>query len=226
MAFTPEFQSTHPARGGTIRDHKQHDATSQFQSTHPARGGTGVQNVDSLDAMISIHPPRTGWDSSASTADFRASNFNPPTPHGVGLSDGTGLCHASYFNPPTPHGVGRRRKPAWEKPKRISIHPPRTGWDGRVMYMRVSKYLFQSTHPARGGTMIAGVRIVPSKFQSTHPARGGTAQGAESPSPEVISIHPPRTGWDHDRWRAHRPVEISIHPPRTGWDFSKYKKDN
>ena len=55
-------------------------------------------------------------------------------------------------------------------------------------------------------------------FQSTHPVRGGTAAAADDNAILKISIHPPREGWDagwqtDDVWQG-----ISIHPPREGWD--------
>ena len=33
-----------------------------FQSTHPVRGGTAPHWKKCVDAEISIHPPREGWD--------------------------------------------------------------------------------------------------------------------------------------------------------------------
>ena len=56
----------------------------------------------------------------------------------------------------------------------ISIHPPREGWDARM------------------GNTSTIARI----FQSTHPARGGTYMGQNQTTKKWISIHPPREGWD------------------------------
>ena len=56
-------------------------------------------------------------------------------------------------------------------------------------------------------------------FQSTHPARGGTAEGHLTAADAKISIHPPREGWDLDTPSTAPFVPlISIHPPREGWD--------
>ena len=56
-----EFQSTHPARGGTaINDRVQHEG--EFQSTHPARGGT-MSRACSTHMVLrfqSTHPARGG----------------------------------------------------------------------------------------------------------------------------------------------------------------------
>ena len=57
---------------------------------------------------------------------------------------------------------------------KISIHPPREGWDGLQVVANDGMKLFQSTHPVRGGTSDVG--------------NYSTNQG--------ISIHPPREGWD------------------------------
>ncbi len=124
-----EFQSTHPARGATLRSTSvtgtplhfnprtprgvRHDrdinadGTVKFQSTHPARGATPTLSLTFLLTLISIHAPREGCDSSL---------------HG-------GFSKLLYFNPRTPRGV---RPP--QIPRLRDCVP------------------FQSTHPARGAT--------------------------------------------------------------------------
>ena len=57
-----QFQSTHPAWGGTAVGIETMTPAQLFQSTHPAWGGTSGQIPDLPDME----------------------NFNPPTPHGVG----------------------------------------------------------------------------------------------------------------------------------------------
>ena len=191
--------------------------------------------------VISIHPPRTGWDSADLSGIRSSRNFNPPTPHGVGL--------AAIISSVISSG--------------ISIHPPRTGWDSKqflhpFIFLHfnpptphgVGQYLqqmgkimeiFQSTHPARGGTRAGPHLRRSAQFQSTHPARGGTPKSAFVNPLNLISIHPPRTGWDANANCRRRRLElfqsthparggtffeirplstarISIHPPRTGWD--------
>ena len=56
------------------------------------------------------------------------------------------------------------------------------------------------------------------RFQSTHPVRGGTIVAAELIRRFDISIHPPREGWDHKYGWISQNYPISIHPPREGWD--------
>ena len=55
------FQSTHPVRGGTTSTETLIGA-STFQSTHPVRGGTAEMLQILIGNVISIHPPREGWD--------------------------------------------------------------------------------------------------------------------------------------------------------------------
>ena len=103
--------------------------------------------------------------------------------------------------------------------------------------------IFQSTHPAWGGTQMhpsafdthsisihpprvgwdgfsAAMASIFCRFQSTHPAWGGTRRIAGL-SAAHISIHPPRVGWDHGLTRGVARALISIHPPRVGWDDDK-----
>ena len=191
-----KFQSTHPVRGGTCGSFFNQDHAFRFQSTHPVRGGTGSRSKATNNQMISIHPPRAGWD-------FR---------HNVVIQIAN-----------------------------ISIHPPRAGWDGNAMSAIPLVWVFQSTHPVRGGTGCAitksqlreyfnpptpcGVgRVVvstvpkPPAFQSTHPVRGGTIC-APSPRRAVTfqSTHPVRGG-TLINIKLDRAFFISIHPPRAGWD--------
>ena len=100
------FQSTHPVRGGTAKT-LDGDAIPRFQSTHPVRGGTNpVATVKRTTAFQSTHPVRGGTQHT-SCQNSRGRDFNPPTPCGVGQ-------HTSYQS---------------EHLFRISIHPPRAGWD-------------------------------------------------------------------------------------------------
>ena len=89
----------------------------------------------------------------------------------------------NHFNPPTPHGGGRLSPPItsiiieYLLSGNISIHPPRMGWDEFSSCPCAGYILFQSTHPAWGGTRFhfstISLTVLPI-FQSTHPAWGGT----------------------------------------------------
>ena len=109
------------------------DCGGVLQSTHPVGGGTLTSTGYVRRDVISIHPPRGGWDSYSQQKRGRPYHFNPPTPWGVGpprrtpgralwpfqsthpVGGGTWACRrrwngATHFNPPTPWGVGRYRK--------------------------------------------------------------------------------------------------------------------
>ena len=135
-----------------------------FQSTHPVRGGTKSPARFRPAMQISIHPPRAGLDCSCRYYVPGYTDFNPPTPCGVGLPAVSAENQAGkYFNPPTPCGVGRARVAALILPltfqsthpvrggtqtnhqkyknTAISIHPPRAGWDpAGIQIRRITKY--------------------------------------------------------------------------------------
>ena len=56
------------------------DWNEKFQSTHPVRGGTLHLPYPLEFFLISIHPPREGWDLGSSAILNADNNFNPPTP--------------------------------------------------------------------------------------------------------------------------------------------------
>ena len=145
-----------------------------FNPPTPCGVGHGDFSQDDIFDIISIHPPRVGWDPIVGKKSVIICDFNPPTPCGVGLLlslyqsssllfqsthpvwGGTCSIHLYYrlfiyFNPPTPCGVGLFTIPVIVIVALISIHPPRVGWD--------------AVAPADDGGVL-------------------------------ISIHPPRVGWD------------------------------
>ena len=217
---TARFQSTHPVWGGTL---SLSLAVSNriFQSTHPVWGGTFTVSQPTPPKVISIHPPRVGWDQNQKCPAQDWSNFNPPTPCGVGRHHGDLRPQRGHFNPPTPCGVGhlapvkpcrlsafQSTHPVWggttaslssEERVPISIHPPRVGWDLVILVLFLPLLAFQSTHPVWGGTFGTGKTL----------------------SAVRISIHPPRVGWDRPGSLIDRLYSISIHPPRVGWDANK-----
>ena len=126
----------------------------RFQSTHPAWGGT--RKLWDCPQRISsdFNPPTPhGVGLFLFPPFFAPPNFNPPTPHGVG-HDGRGIGEALFyhFNPPTPHGVGPIRKTPI-RTLSTNFNPPTPHGVGRGANNGVSiRYGFQSTHPAWGGT--------------------------------------------------------------------------
>ena len=105
----------------------------------------------------------------------------------------------------------------------ISIHPPRAGWDIGGVTPTIKKGI--SIHPPRAGWDVTGSAVLQNVkiFQSTHPVRGGTANIKAQHAADVISIHPPRAGWDATPRRMAIHLTISIHPPRAGWDLLRLR---
>ena len=98
-----QFQSTHPVRGGTRPRHSVcHGESKKFQSTHPVRGGTPeTYTGDDID-IISIHPPREGWDMRTSGSNGSiAISIHPPR-EGWDPADQAAAHNHLHFNPPTP----------------------------------------------------------------------------------------------------------------------------
>ena len=103
-----QFQSTHPARGATIRIPEIIPGLYEFQSTHPARGATTRKAAIRLTTGISIHAPREGCDVYQRVYNYIVKDFNPRTPRGVRpMEDGDRVRKSHNFNPRTPRGVRR-----------------------------------------------------------------------------------------------------------------------
>ena len=140
---------------------------------------------------ISIHPPRMGWDSHVRVHQSAAPQFQSTHPAWGGTAYVLLLAiHKRYFNPPTPHGVGPACPVKSEGAGRISIHPPRMGWDVRLRKADW-KELNISIHPPRMG-WDSGIDDLGQSFD--------------------ISIHPPRMGWDNDFYANGKHVE-NFNPP-------------
>ena len=104
------FQSTHSVGSGTaIAGNRMADM--QFQSTHSVGSGTGEPSTNAVGKMISIHPLRGEWDVPYGLFAAQVTDFNPPTPWGVGPS-----VHLLF----TPF-------------LQISIHPLRGEWDATAL---------------------------------------------------------------------------------------------
>ena len=157
------------------------------------------------------------------------------------------------FNPRSPHGERRLRRGYANRWRGISIHAPRTGSDPKALppvrrshtdfnprsphgerprtaWRTPPRFLFQSTLPARGATILHELnhalryfnprsphgerppslrptRARATSFQSTLPARGATGAFQVSDALSMISIHAPRTGSDkrqREYYLAHR----------------------
>ena len=104
--------------------------------------------------IISIHAPREGCDSSPVSPCHATPRFQSTHPaRGATVNSPVWMPSGTNFNPRTPRGV--RRRGGWQTPfhQHISIHAPREGCDTDFRAVRVQKFQFQSTHPARGATL-------------------------------------------------------------------------
>ena len=101
-------------------------------------------------------------------------HFNPRTPCGVRQYTLADLCGELDFNPRTPCGVRQPRAPA-------------TG----------ATYLFQSTHPVRGATIISLIVLrAHVDFNPRTPCGVRRRMVTKYVLEKAISIHAPRAGCD------------------------------
>ena len=107
-------------------------ATSRFQSTLPARGATSSVSAAVVDAVISIHAPRTGSDHQRRLACGYTLEISIHAPRtGSDEASVEEVARAGHFNPRSPHG---------ERQEKFAEN--------------LKKNLFQSTLPARGATNV------------------------------------------------------------------------
>ena len=145
------FQPTHPARGATVPSMLEVNL-AKFQSTHPARGATTMPPCGRASAreFQSTHPAR-------------------------GATCGAGVRHlAGPISIHAPREGCDRADVSDGVITQISIHAPREGCDSTHSPLSSRLALFQSTHPARGATLV-------------HIRRANRS---------TISIHAPREGCD------------------------------
>ncbi len=158
--------------------------------------GQPPKYYDKLYDIISIHPPREGWDPHFRPGSLRQNTFQSTHP----VRDGT-VCNINDALQEV-----------------ISIHPPREGWDQAFGLPTSAPNLFQSTHPVRDGTSkLRSMQSLPEI--SIHPPREGWDRRESGYIQRLcISIHPPREGWDPLMVKATNttlPFQ-STHPVRDG----------
>ena len=125
---------------------------------------------------ISIHPLRGEWDVTVNRFAKLRTDFNPPTPWGVGLVAVIALAAIFDFNPPTPWGVGRRCAANSAPFVNISIHPLRGEWDRLHLLYRVRRLYFNPPTPWGVGLISEYNHLRDLVFQSTHSVGSGTAR--------------------------------------------------
>ena len=169
-----------------------------FQSTHPVRGGTPPVLQAGGAGAISIHPPRAGWDLPQRGDLHRSADFNPPTPCGVGHAIARNAYGIIVFQSTPPVRGGTRRSRLCMTPSPFqSTHPVR---GGTAPVLRLGVHQRISIHPPRAGWDVTSFPVWYISLISIHPPRAGwdIESGLERQE-NKISIHPPRAGWDSNR---------------------------
>ena len=87
----------------------------------------------------------------------------------------------------------------------VSIHAPHAGRDCRDTDLHAPVWVFQSTRPMRGATIVSNFVGSTMRFQSTRPMRGATLSRRIRVQTFQVSIHAPRAGRD--------PVSPQAPPP-------------
>ena len=161
-----------------------------YISIHAPRAGCDVlPRQDSKLSQISIHAPRAGCDhQTASKGHSEAISIHAPR---AGCDLGRKACPARtvHFNPRTPCGVRQPRAPA-------------TG----------ATYLFQSTHPVRGATIISLIVLrAHVDFNPRTPCGVRRRMVTKYVLEKAISIHAPRAGCDRSGF-CDRPRRCHFNP--------------
>ena len=139
-----QFQSTHPARGGTQCVAMQH--CTMNISIHPPRTGWDLRLCPSAcRPIISIHPPRTGWDDRRwpCCVSPRWISIHPPRTGWDRKQMGDRQAQAGFQSTHPARG-GTPGIPALRRARDISIHPPRTGWD---FFLGIQYFVFIYFNP-------------------------------------------------------------------------------
>ena len=144
--------------------------------------------------------------------------FNPRPPRGGRHRRvATRKCCTVNFNPRPPRG-GRRGALFWRMVKSdISIHAPREGGDVRWQTSSTSRFLFQSTPPARGATYV-GKHHQPADFYfNPRPPRGGRPNSQlDADMFANFNPRPPRGGRRPAHTLSKNYKHFNPRPPRGG----------
>ena len=145
-----------------------------FQSTHPLRGATPRRRRPRRARGISIHAPLAGCDAGETPSTIFLLSFQSTHP----LRGATPLSQLRQLH------------------AHISIHAPLAGCDPPVIMRSLGLSNFNPRTPCGVRQIRCTTRITRSVFQSTHPLRGATAVFFGQISLGAISIHAPLAGCD------------------------------
>ncbi len=183
---------------------------ASFQSTRPLRGAT--------------------WPSTAIRNPW--CHFNPRAPCGARPTPGRCLYGPGGISIHAPL-AGRDWKYVCqdEQHNAISIHAPLAGRDVCKLTKNYRGWVFQSTRPLRGATIMKDAPIVILDISIHAPLAGRDVDEKKiALNPAYISIHAPLAGRDrNENHHHHNSHRISIHAPLAGRDRngqSRQHRDN
>ena len=210
------FQSTHPGRGATLPVYTTNVIRDVFQSTHPGRGATFSLMPIRQSAMVSIHAPRAGCDSSSKRAWPRRACFNPRTPGGVRHIDQFDRATERIVSIHAPRaGCDTINAISGVYDESVSIHAPRAGCDNRSRTDANAGTCFNPRTPGGVRPSKTATQSKRQKFQSTHPGRGAT--GADKPSTlEEDSFNPRTPGGVRQNLKVAKVIGTGFNPRTPG----------
>ena len=169
----------------------------QVISIHPPREGWDSSFVIVLlAALISIHPPREGWDRIVDTLCPAFEDFNPPTPRGVGLDGAEAQIALKAFQSTHP-ARGGTIDTAFCRYGGFNFNPPTPRGVGPLSMRAASLVVnFNPPTPRGVGQAPEGRNFGQSDLDTTPPRGVGPDRGEFIEDCIAISIHPPREGWD------------------------------
>ena len=113
-----------------------------FQSTHPVRGGTKQEPGQQAQTSNFNPPTPCGVGHKPSNGGEDPDDFNPPTPCGVGHKIASATQRRNNFNPPTPCGVGHQK---FTKQDCKLLHMQQNTPDSGTFLRKISDY---TSHPS------------------------------------------------------------------------------
>ena len=163
----------------------------------PMRGATRHAEQQQRLQRISIRAPREGSDDSEADQILCEDDFNPRSPRGERPAASTDLQQHQSFNPRSPRGERPRAPPLTQQA--VTNFNPRSPRGERqdLRATRANAYLFQSTLPARGATILRpSCHLLTGYFNPRSPRGERPWLLGSLPFGQEISIHAPREGSD------------------------------
>ena len=183
-------------RGATIMD--WFGDTFFIISIHAPHAGRDYPRkpVSHGDGAISIHAPHAGRDQERSCRTCRSRNFNPRAPCGARHEGAKKMLTENIFQSTRPMRGATLFPSSCRKRGNISIHAPHAGRDSKIVVSISTITNFNPRAPC--GARLQGDVVLLNEFlfQSTRPMRGATILLGIIYLWEHISIHAPHAGRD------------------------------